>query len=142
MSESTEPLKKTPLNEVEKALGGRMVDFGGWELPVQFSGILEEHEAVRTNVGVFDVAIGGRNYWTPQLERMFGLEPGTFGGTVAEILSELPSFADRPGRPDRRWRVSRGSGTSAGKPSPCWIGACCQRDRISPSFGCQSSAGH
>jgi aminomethyltransferase len=56
MSESTEPLKKTPLNEVEKALGGRMVDFGGWELPVQFSGILEEHEAVRTNVGVFDVS--------------------------------------------------------------------------------------
>jgi aminomethyltransferase len=56
MSESTEPLKKTPLNEVEKALGGRMVDFGGWELPVQFSGILEEHDAVRTDVGVFDVS--------------------------------------------------------------------------------------
>ena len=56
MSESTEPLKKTPLNEVEKALGGKMVDFGGWELPVQFSGILEEHEAVRTDVGVFDVS--------------------------------------------------------------------------------------
>lgn len=56
MSESTEPLKKTPLNAVEKELGGRMVDFGGWELPVQFSGILEEHEAVRTNAGVFDVS--------------------------------------------------------------------------------------
>ena len=56
MSESTEPLKKTPLNEVEKELGGKMVDFGGWELPVQFSGILEEHEAVRTRVGVFDVS--------------------------------------------------------------------------------------
>jgi aminomethyltransferase len=56
MSESTEPLKKTPLNEVEKELGGKMVDFGGWELPVQFSGILEEHEAVRTKVGVFDVS--------------------------------------------------------------------------------------
>jgi len=56
MSESTEPLKKTPLHEVEKELGGKMVDFGGWELPVQFSGILEEHEAVRTKVGVFDVS--------------------------------------------------------------------------------------
>jgi aminomethyltransferase len=56
MSESTETLKKTPLNEVEKGLGGRMVDFGGWELPVQFSGILEEHEAVRNDVGVFDVS--------------------------------------------------------------------------------------
>jgi len=49
-------LKKTPLNAVEKELGGKMVDFGGWELPVQYSGILEEHEAVRTNVGIFDVS--------------------------------------------------------------------------------------
>src|ERR1041384_1238304 len=56
MSESTGPLKKTPLNEAEKELGGRMVDFGGWELPVQYTGILDEHEAVRTNVGVFDVS--------------------------------------------------------------------------------------
>jgi aminomethyltransferase len=56
MSETAGPLKKTPLNEVEKELGGKMVDFGGWELPVQFSGILEEHEAVRTRVGVFDVS--------------------------------------------------------------------------------------
>jgi two-component system sensor histidine kinase/response regulator len=36
------------------------------------------------NVGVFDVVVDGRNYWTPQLERMFGLEPGSFGGTVEE----------------------------------------------------------
>ena len=56
MSETAGPLKKTPLNEVEKELGGKMVDFGGWELPVQFSGILDEHEAVRTRVGVFDVS--------------------------------------------------------------------------------------
>jgi aminomethyltransferase len=53
---SNQPLLKTPLNDVEKELGGKMVDFGGWELPVQFSGILEEHEAVRTKVGVFDVS--------------------------------------------------------------------------------------
>ena len=51
-----ESLKKTPLNQLEKDLGGRMVDFGGWELPVQFSGIMEEHEAVRTDVGLFDVS--------------------------------------------------------------------------------------
>jgi aminomethyltransferase len=53
---SDAPLKKTPLNQTEKDLGGRMVDFGGWELPVQYSGIIEEHEAVRTKVGVFDVS--------------------------------------------------------------------------------------
>ena len=50
------PLKRTPLNQLEKDLGGRMVDFGGWELPVQYSGILDEHEAVRTKVGIFDVS--------------------------------------------------------------------------------------
>ena len=49
-------LKKTPLNQLEKDLGGKMVDFGGWELPVQYSGIIEEHEAVRTRAGVFDVS--------------------------------------------------------------------------------------
>ncbi len=53
---SDQPLMKTPLNEVEKELGGKMVDFGGWELPVQFSGILDEHEAVRTHCGLFDVS--------------------------------------------------------------------------------------
>jgi aminomethyltransferase len=54
--QSTTDLKKTPLHAVEKQLGGKMVDFGGWELPVQFTGILEEHEAVRTKVGIFDVS--------------------------------------------------------------------------------------
>jgi len=49
-------MKKTPLNALEHELGGKMIDFGGWELPVQFSGILEEHEAVRTAAGLFDVS--------------------------------------------------------------------------------------
>jgi aminomethyltransferase len=49
-------MKQTPLNDLERQLGGKMVDFGGWELPVQYSGILEEHEAVRTQAGVFDVS--------------------------------------------------------------------------------------
>jgi aminomethyltransferase len=53
---SDQPLKKTPLNEVEHELGGKMVDFGGWELPVQFGGILDEHAAVRQRVGLFDVS--------------------------------------------------------------------------------------
>ena len=37
-------------------MGARMVDFGGWDMPVQYSGILEEHHAVRRNAGVFDVS--------------------------------------------------------------------------------------
>ena len=50
------PLKRTPLYEQHKALGGRMVEFGGWEMPVQYSSILDEHQAVRTNAGLFDVS--------------------------------------------------------------------------------------
>ena len=56
MAEHTADLKKTPLNQVEHELGGKMVDFGGWELPVQFSGILDEHAAVRERAGLFDVS--------------------------------------------------------------------------------------
>jgi aminomethyltransferase len=56
MSDDAANLKKTPLNGVEHELGGKMVDFGGWELPVQFAGILEEHAAVREHVGLFDVS--------------------------------------------------------------------------------------
>src|SRR5450631_1718939 len=49
-------LRVTPLNSVHRALGARMVDFGGWDMPVQYSGIIEEHNAVRNAVGVFDVS--------------------------------------------------------------------------------------
>ena len=49
-------LKRTPLFEVYSENGAKTIDFGGWELPVQFSGIKEEHEAVRTKAGLFDVS--------------------------------------------------------------------------------------
>lgn len=50
-------LKKTPLNSAHRALGAKMVDFGGWDMPVQYpAGILAEHEAVRTKAGLFDVS--------------------------------------------------------------------------------------
>lgn len=49
-------LKRTPLFEVYKKHGAKVIDFGGWELPVQFSSILEEHEAVRKEAGLFDVS--------------------------------------------------------------------------------------
>ncbi|WP_067729961.1 glycine cleavage system aminomethyltransferase GcvT [Oceanobacillus damuensis] len=49
-------LKRTPLFEVYKNDGAKVIDFGGWELPVQFSGIMEEHEAVRQEAGLFDVS--------------------------------------------------------------------------------------
>jgi aminomethyltransferase len=51
----TEP-KRTPLYERHQALGARIIDFGGWAMPVQYKGILEEHRAVRTACGIFDVS--------------------------------------------------------------------------------------
>jgi len=49
-------LKKTPLNAIHKQAGARMVDFGGWEMPVQYRGVIEEHLAVRNAAGLFDVS--------------------------------------------------------------------------------------
>src|SRR5579884_1967247 len=49
-------LKRTPLYEQHRALGARLVEFNGWEMPVQYSSILEEHQAVRTRAGLFDVS--------------------------------------------------------------------------------------
>ena len=49
-------MKKTPLNAVHKEMGARMVDFGGWEMPVQYRGVIDEHLAVRHAAGLFDVS--------------------------------------------------------------------------------------
>jgi len=49
-------LKQTPLNAAHKALGARMVPFGGWEMPVQYAGVIDEHLAVRERAGLFDVS--------------------------------------------------------------------------------------
>lgn len=67
--------RKTPLYDVHIASGGKMVEFGGWLLPVQYSGILEEHRAVRTAAGVFDVSHMG--------------EVEVHGPDAPELLQEL-----------------------------------------------------
>ncbi|MDE2697594.1 MAG: glycine cleavage system aminomethyltransferase GcvT [Gemmatimonadota bacterium] len=51
-----ENLKKTPLNEIHHKTNARMVPFGGWEMPVQYEGIVAEHQAVRSQAGLFDVS--------------------------------------------------------------------------------------
>jgi aminomethyltransferase len=57
MEQATEaPLKKTPLNARHRASGAKMVPFGGWEMPVEYSGLSNEHAAVRTRAGLFDVS--------------------------------------------------------------------------------------
>src|SRR5512133_2557481 len=49
-------LLRTPLFERHVALGARLVPFAGWEMPVQYEGVIPEHRAVRTDTGVFDVS--------------------------------------------------------------------------------------
>ena len=49
-------LKRTPLATIHENLGARMMEFGGWWMPVQYAGILEEHKAVRTAAGLFDIS--------------------------------------------------------------------------------------
>ena len=94
-------LKRTPLFDSLVLAGGRMVDFHGWEMPVQFAGILAEHQAVRTACGVFDVShmgqvlISGRDAHR-FVERVncnrMSAEPGK--GTYAHVLAEDGGILD------------------------------------------------
>ncbi len=72
-----QPLKRTPLFDAHVAAGGKLVPFAGWEMPVQYAGIREEHLAVRTAVGVFDVSHMG--------------EIETFGPDAARFLQRILS---------------------------------------------------
>src|SRR5579864_6122760 len=49
-------LRRTPLHAVHVSMGAKMVDFGGWDMPVQYSGLVDEHHTVRRAVGLFDVS--------------------------------------------------------------------------------------
>jgi aminomethyltransferase len=49
-------LKRTPLFQLHQGLGGRLVEFGGWEMPVQYTSIMDEHLAVRKAAGIFDIS--------------------------------------------------------------------------------------
>ena len=56
MTQPETALKRTPLHAAHVRLGARMIPFGGWDMPVQYAGIVEEHRAVRSAVGCFDVS--------------------------------------------------------------------------------------
>ncbi len=58
------PLNETPLRALHEKLGAKMVPFAGWRMPVQYSGIVAEHTAVRENVGVFDISHMGQFFVT------------------------------------------------------------------------------
>ena len=56
MTDAPEQLRSTALLDVHRALGARLIEFGGWLMPVQYGGILEEHRAVRERAGLFDLS--------------------------------------------------------------------------------------
>ncbi len=97
----TETLQKTPLASRCEMSGGKMVDFHGWLLPVQFAGILAEHKAVRENVGMFDVShmgqlfIEGKEAW-PFLQYVScnNIKNGPAEGTYFHILTEQGTIID------------------------------------------------
>ncbi len=109
MSTSSE-LLLTPLNAWHAEHGGRLVDFAGWSMPVQYSSIIDEHNATRNAVGMFDVSHMGRFYFrNPQIleflehlttRRVWPMEPGKIryslmtrddGGVLDDILVYLVS---------------------------------------------------
>ncbi len=56
MTDTPVTLKRTPLRDVHATAGAKMVPFGGWDMPVQYTGIIEEHRCVRSAVGLFDIS--------------------------------------------------------------------------------------
>jgi aminomethyltransferase len=74
---STTPLRRTSLHDRHVALGARMVPFAGWEMPIQYEGVIAEHNAVRTTAGIFDVSHMG--------------EIETTGPAALELLQRLLS---------------------------------------------------
>jgi aminomethyltransferase len=99
---STTGLRRTPLYDTHKALGAKLVPFAGWEMPVQYAGILAEHHAVRTGAGVFDVSHMGefevtgpdRNAFVTRVtcNDVAALEPG--GVQYSAILTPEGTFVD------------------------------------------------
>ncbi|ATB40865.1 glycine cleavage system protein T [Cystobacter fuscus] len=77
--------RRTPLNDAHRALGARMVDFAGWDMPVQYSSVIAEHEAVRNAVGLFDVSHMGEIEFTG---------PGALETANRLITNDLSKCAD------------------------------------------------
>ena len=101
----TQTLAETPLHGWHASHGGRMVEFGGWSMPVQYSSILQEHQATRTAVGLFDISHMGRlrlegSAAAPFLDSLltrrivdlplgsirYGLLANDEGGTIDDVL--------------------------------------------------------
>ena len=113
---TSQALKRTPLYDRHVAAGAKLVPFAGWEMPVQYAGIREEHISVRTDCGVFDVShMGQIETAGPQAgellpRRAFAHCRGVLGGCAHERTNSFftPGIGDglRRGRVADRQRPS------------------------------------
>lgn len=94
-------LKKTTLASRCEQAGGKMVDFHGWLLPVQFEGIIAEHKAVRGDAGMFDVShmgqimVEGKDAWSfLQYINCNNIKNAPAAGTYSHILTEKGTIID------------------------------------------------
>ena len=85
------PLKKTRLNAAHRALGAKMVPFAGWEMPVQYSGVLDEHLATRQAAGLFDVSHMG--VWDVRGEHAAEFLDGLLGNEVTALRPGESQYA-------------------------------------------------
>ncbi len=123
MSQANPLPKRTPLFSLQTQAGARMVSFGGWEMPVQYTSIQAEHQAVRQAVGLFDISHMGKFALTgPELRSQLQtlvpsnlerLEPGQAQYTVllnpqAGILDDLIFYCQEP----ERWFVIANAATT------------------------------
>jgi aminomethyltransferase len=91
MAAETDTLKRTPLHDRHVAAGARLVPFAGWEMPVQYVGIREEHGAVRERVGVFDVShMGEIETSGPEAEKLL---QRLLSNDVARILERGAQYS-------------------------------------------------
>jgi aminomethyltransferase len=82
-------LQRTPFYFLHQQNGARLVDFAGWEMPVQFEGVMAEHRAVRERVGLFDISHMGQVWVTG---------PGARNTLDRMVTNDIASLAPEPGR--------------------------------------------
>jgi glycine cleavage system T protein (aminomethyltransferase) len=85
MTETAQALHQSPLHDRHVALGARLIDFAGWEMPVQYRGILEEHRAVRERAGLFDLSHMGE---------LFVEGPEAGAALANALVTNPPALAD------------------------------------------------
>src|SRR5512143_3015435 len=89
-------LRKTPLNAIHRESGAKMVPFGGWDMPVEYSGVIAEHNAVRTAAGLFDVSHMGQ--FEVEGEGALAFLQRTTANDVAKLVDGQAQYSALPMR--------------------------------------------